>query len=90
MPPTIQFINISPEEFMANIIEQVKSNLPKPVAENNDLMTFKETMEFLKASRSTIQKYVRDKKLKCWHFEKTMYFKKSEILESLVLEKVKD
>ena len=75
---------------MANIIEQVKSNLSKPVTDNNDLMTFKETMEFLKASRSTIQKYVRDKKLKCWHFDKCKYFKKSEILESLVLEKVKE
>jgi len=86
----IQFIGFTPDELIANIINELKTNLPQQTSQQTDeLMTIKETMAFLKASRTTVDKLVRKGVIPRYALDSLYYFKKSDIIDLLVLEKVK-
>lgn len=51
---------------------------------NDQLLTPTETATFLKVSRKTISNWTRDGKIRVWGLGGRRYYKKSEILNSLV------
>jgi hypothetical protein len=84
---TLQFINISPEDLINQIIEKVKANTP--VAETQDLMNVSEAIDFLKASRTTLDLLVRKGIITRYKLGQSTYFKKSDIINALIPEKIK-
>lgn len=83
----IQFINISPDDLINQIIEKVKTNTP--VAETQDLMNVSETIDYLKSSRTTLDVLVRKGIITRYKLGQSTYFKKSDIINALVPEKIK-
>jgi hypothetical protein len=84
---TIQFINISPDDLINQIIEKVKTNTA--TAPTQDIMNLQETIDFLKSSRTTVDVLVRKGIITRYKLGQSTYFKKSEIINALIPEKIK-
>jgi len=56
----------------------------------NELLTSKELCEYLKVSRSTIWRYVREKRIQMYSIAGKRYFKKNEIDNNLIQLRIKN
>ena len=87
---TIQFIGISPEEQKQSIIQEIDTLLqnfkthfePKKPTE---LLTRKEVSKLLKIDLSTVHNWVKSNKLKAYSIGNRVYFKRTEVEDSLIL-----
>lgn len=84
----IQFIQISPEQLQSEITKGVKAHLDeflqnfKP-KQPTDYLTRKEVAELFKVDISTIANWQKNGKLKPYAISGRVYFKRSDIEESL-------
>jgi excisionase family DNA binding protein len=83
---TLQFIQMDPNDFQAKIINGILAVLEKP-KEDEVLLTQTEVCEFYKVSKTTIIKWAKDGKIKVYAIDNERRYKKSELLDSLVLMK---
>ena len=86
MDSTIQFINTTPEQLTAKIIESVSEHFKGLQQSNEDpdrLLTREETAELLTISLTTLNNWTKDKKLKAYGIKNRVYYKKSEVLSAL-------
>ena len=84
----IQFINTTPEALKNEIVESIVKELSGIFQYREDpdkLMTRDEAAKFLKITPSTLHRWTKNKRLKSYGIEGKVYYKKSEILSSLVL-----
>lgn len=87
----VQFLQTSPEELATLINDKVNQSielLKKELKEDNhkkELLTQKETAEFLKVDASTIYHWVKRGNIKSYGIGGRRYFKRSELIESLIL-----
>jgi excisionase family DNA binding protein len=86
MEKTIQFIQVSPNEFREEIIKGILE-IMNPVKEQEELLTQTEVCAFYKVSKPTIIKWQKEGKIKAYSIDNERRYKKSELLESLVLMK---
>lgn len=88
---TIQLIQVSPNELADLICENVKIQLKellqgstrKPAEEANELLTRKQTAEFLDISTVTLHAWCNQGILKPYKMGNRTYFKRSELIETL-------
>jgi len=85
----IQFIQTTPEQLSEQIINNVKNLLLdfkklSVVPDHEDLMTRTEVCEFLQIDSSTLWAWTKKGKVKAYGIANRRYYKKKEILESLV------
>lgn len=86
---TIQFIGITPEQLQNAIIGGVQLQL-KNFKEHfepkkpTDYLTRREVSEMLKIDLSTVHNWTKSKKLKAYSIGNRVYFKRSEIEESII------
>ncbi|MDI1317894.1 helix-turn-helix domain-containing protein [Flavobacterium sp.] len=85
---------LTPEEFKVIIKEVIQEELVtiKKELENNDsdvLLTRAETCELLKIDSSTLWHWTKNGKIDCYGIGNRRYYKKEDVLNSLVLLKVK-
>jgi excisionase family DNA binding protein len=85
----IQMVGISPQQLqdaisndVKNQLEQLKKNF-KP-KEPEEYLTRRETAELLKVDLSTIHNWVQKQRLKPYGIGGRVYFKRSEVEESLI------
>lgn len=87
----VQFLQTTPHELATLINEKVNQSielLKKELKEDkhkNELLTQKEAAEFLKVDASTIYHWVKRKSIKSYGIGGRRYFKRSELIESLIL-----
>jgi hypothetical protein len=90
---TIQLIQTTPEQLAELINEGVKSQLKDFQKEltikeaNDELLTRKEACEFLKINSSTLWAWSNKGKVKAYGIANRRYYKRSELIESLILVK---
>ena len=85
----IQLIGITPEQLQQAIIDGVQNQLnnfkesfePKKPTE---FLTRKETAELLNINLSTLHHWVKSKKIKAYGIGNRVYFKRSEIENSII------
>ena len=53
--------------------------LPLPHAPDDQLMLFREVMDYLKVSRSTLERFIRAGKIRAYHVGATRRFYKSDV-----------
>lgn len=75
------------QEIVNEVINAIKNGLASP--ESKDLLTSKQTAEFLSLSLSGVNQYCNQGYLKAYFIGSSKFFKKSEILENLVAMKIK-
>lgn len=85
---------ITPEELKQIIKEVIKEELlevRKQLAEKDSdiLMSRQETIDFLKIDSSTLWSWTNKGKINCYGIGNRRYYKKVDVLNSLVLLKVK-
>jgi excisionase family DNA binding protein len=83
---TIQFIQMNPKEFQMEIINGILAVLEKP-KEDEVLLTQSEVCTFYKVSKTTIIKWQKEGKIKAYSIDNERRYKKSELLDGLVLMK---
>ena len=89
----IQLIQTSPEQLVELINEGVKRQLKdfqKEIAvneANEELLTRKEACDFLKIDSSTLWAWTNKGKVKAYGIANRRYYKRSELIESLILVK---
>lgn len=90
---TVQFIQLqtTPEQLVELItqgvitqLQELKKNLNNEQA-NDDLLTRDETCKFLSIDSSTLWAWTNKGKVKAYGIGARRYYKRSELLESLVL-----
>jgi excisionase family DNA binding protein len=84
MTKAIQFIQVSPEEFQNEIIAELLKALSKPKDEEV-LLTQTEACAFYRVSKPTIIKWQKEGKIKVYAIDNERRYKKSELLDSLIL-----
>lgn len=68
----------------AELIESRKNEKqPHQPTDETDLLTPKETAEFLRISLPTLHRWQKKGKVKCYGIAGTRYYKRSEVVESL-------
>lgn len=90
MQESIQFIQVTPEQFQQAILEGVRIQIeslkkdfqPK---EPVDLLTRNEVAKLLKVDLSTVHNWTVKGKLKPYGLGNRIYYKRSEIEQSLIL-----
>lgn len=82
----IQFIQVNPKEFQNEIINGILAIMAKP-KEDEVLLTQSEVCAFYKVSKPTIIKWQREGKIKAYSIDNERRYKKSELLDNLVLVK---
>ena len=85
---------ISPEEFKAIVKDVIREELidvRKQLEEKDSevLLTRQETCEFLKIDSSTLWSWTKKGKIPCYGIANRRYYKKEDLLNSLVLLQVK-
>jgi hypothetical protein len=85
---TIQFIQITPEQFHETIISGVKLELEKLKTEfqpkqPTELLTRNEVKELLKIDLSTVHNWTKRGKLKAYGIAGRIYYKRSEVEQAL-------
>jgi hypothetical protein len=83
---TLQFIQMDPKNFQKEIIDGILAILSKP-KEEEVLLTQSEVCAFYKVSKTTIIKWAKEGKVKVYSIDNERRYKKSELLDSLVLMK---
>ena len=83
---TLQFIQMNPEDFKNEIIKGILEIMAKP-KEEDVLLTQSEVCAFYKVSKPTIIKWQKEGKIKAYAIDNERRYKKSELLDSLVLMK---
>ena len=94
MGKSIMLHCISPDEFKQIIKEAIKEELlevRKKLEDKNSeiLLTREETCEFLKINSTTLWHWTKNGKIDCYGIGNRRYYKKEDLLKSLVLLKVK-
>jgi DNA-binding NtrC family response regulator len=90
---TIQLIQTTPEQLVELINKGVKSQLKdfqKQITSkdlNDELLTRKEACEYLKIDSSTLWAWTNKRKVKAYGIANRRYYKRSELIESLILVK---
>jgi len=88
---TVQFIQTTPQQLADLITEGVKNQLHelkknlKSQQANDDLLTREETCKFLSIDSSTLWAWTNKGKVKAYGIGKRRYYKRNELLESLIL-----
>lgn len=88
---TLQFIQTTPEQLVELINNGVKSQLNefrkelKNQTANEELLTRKQTCEFLQIDSSTLWHWTNKGKVKAYSIAGKRYYKRSEIMNSLTL-----
>ena len=83
--------DLTPKELSDLIMESVKNQLKEFSGElntqnaNDDLLTRDETCNFLKIDSSTLWSWTNKGKVKSYGIGARRYYKRSELLESLIL-----
>jgi hypothetical protein len=83
---TLQFININPEKFIQELTQSITAIVNKPV-EDEVLLTQKEVANFYKVVPATINNWQKIGKIKAYSINNERRYKKSELLDELVLMK---
>jgi hypothetical protein len=83
---TLQFIQMDPKNFQEEIINGILAVLEKP-KEEEVLLTQSEVCTFYKVSKTTIIKWQKEGKIKVYGIDNERRYKKSELLDSLILVK---
>jgi len=80
------FINIEIEDFMDLVRNCVREEIQEIVKnnENTELMKASEVCEYLKISKVTFLKWVKQGKIVGYHLGTRLFFKKSEIINALI------
>lgn len=88
---TVQFIQTTPEQLVDLItqgvkiqIQELRKNLNSEQA-NDDLLTREETCKFLSIDSSTLWAWTNKGKVKAYGIGSRRYYKRTELLESLIL-----
>jgi hypothetical protein len=87
---TVQFIQTTPEQLVNLITEGVKFQLLELKKElnsdlaNDELLTREETCKFLSIDSSTLWAWTNKGKVKAYGIANRRYYKRSELLESLI------
>lgn len=82
----IQFIQMNPKDFKTEIINGLLEIMAKP-KEEEVLLTQSEVADFYKVTTATIIEWQKIGKIKAYGIHNTRRYKKSELLDSLVLMK---
>jgi len=82
---TEQLVNLI-DERTQKALEKLKNELNSQKA-NDDLLTRKEACEFLKINSSTLYHWNNKGKVTAYGIGNRRYYKRSELLESLILKK---
>jgi len=82
----IQFIQVNPKDFQREIINGILEIMTKP-KEDEVLLTQSEVCAFYKVSKPTIIKWQKEGKIKAYSIDNERRYKKSELMDSLVLMK---
>lgn len=83
---TLQFIQMNPKDFQNEIINGIVKILEKP-KEEEVLLTQSEVCAFYRVSKTTIIKWQKEGKIKAYSIDNERRYKKSELLDGLVLMK---
>lgn len=70
------------------VLDKIDGKLQKlnpPKKESEGLLTREEATQFLKVDSSTLWRWTKEKKIKLYGIGSRRYYKKSELLESLIL-----
>lgn len=86
---TIQFLQTTPEQLAEKMFNNVKGLLidfknSLPTSDPDELMTRAQTCEFLQINSSTLWKWTKKGKIKAYGIGNRKYYKKKEIIESLI------
>jgi excisionase family DNA binding protein len=82
----IQFIQVNPKDFQNEIIKGILEIIAKP-KDDEVLLTQSEVCAFYKVSKPTIIKWQKEGKIKAYSIDNERRYKKSELLDTLVLMK---
>lgn len=90
MTNNIKLVQIDPEELVGLISLSVKSLFNDFVKElgvnsSDEILTPKEVCKLFKIDNSTLCRWGQKQKVKCYGIAGSRYYKKSELMESLVL-----
>lgn len=91
MESSIQFIQTTPQELSQIISDAIKDQLKSLEDEllkknaNDQLLTRKETCEFLQINPTTLWHWTNKKKVKAYGIAGRVYYKRFELLASLKL-----
>lgn len=82
---SIQFIQVTPEQLEERIIQGIRSILSEPAksGQEDDLLTRTDAAKFLQISTVTLWDWTNKGKLKSYGIANKIYYKKSELLQSL-------
>jgi excisionase family DNA binding protein len=83
---TLQFIQMNPKDFQTEIINGILAVLEMP-KDDEVLLTQSEVCSFYKVSKTTIIKWQKEGKIKAYSIDNERRYKKSELLDSLILMK---
>lgn len=86
MENAIQFIQVTPEQLQDKIVEGVRKVLldhVKPTGEEK-LLSLKDAYEFLGISRGALHNYTTSGKIKAYGIGNRVFYKRSELMNSLV------
>lgn len=85
---SIQFIGLSPEEFKQELREEflklIATSQKKETISQEEYLTRKEVAELFKVNLSTLHLWCKSGKLKSFGIGNRVYFKRSDIEESLI------
>ena len=85
-----KFIQLTPQELKNTISEALKDEFDSQNKHlslqqlNDDLLTRKEACDFLKIDSSTLWHWTNKKKVKAYGIANRRYYKRSELIESLI------
>ena len=85
---TSTLIEITPQELSEmiakEVVKAISTHLEKPKEEGEELLTIKETCEFLKVSNVTLWKWTGKGLIKAYGISNRRYYKKSELMNRLI------
>lgn len=87
MESNIQFIQVTPENLLASIqkiVKQTFENIKVETENPEQLLTRKQTAALLNVTLATLNDWTKAKKLVSYGIGNRVYYKKNEVLESLV------
>lgn len=89
MTNSIKLVQIDPEELVGLISLSVKNlfnDYAKDLGNNyyDEILTSKEVCELFKINSSTLWRWVQNEKVKCYGLAGSRFYKKSELIDSLV------
>lgn len=81
----VELIASRTSQLLFDKIDGKFQTLNPSITENENLLTREEAMKFLKIDSSTLWRWTRDGKIKLYGIGSRRYYKKSDLLESLIL-----